>query len=289
MKNLLTGLKSSFDWFYFPKFTLTDIVEIIILAYLLYNVMLWFKKTRAWTLVKGIVILIIFVGFANLFQLNTILWLFKNTINVGIIAVIIIFQPELRRALEELGRKKIISDVLIRDDKSVKNSRVNDDTIQELISAAMDMSKNKTGALIVIEQDVALGEYENTGITIDAAISRQLILNIFEHNTPLHDGAVIIRNNRIVSATCYLPLTARNDINKDLGTRHRAGIGISEVSDSMTIIVSEESGGISITHKGTLYRNLDLESLRKHLTSLQVKNVEQKHSKKKKGGKKNEE
>ena len=289
MKNLLTGLKSSFDWFYFPKFTLTDIVEIIILAYLLYNVMLWFKKTRAWTLVKGIVILIIFVGFANLFQLNTILWLFKNTINVGIIAVIIIFQPELRRALEELGRKKIISDVLIRDDKSVKNSRVNDDTIQELISAAMDMSKNKTGALIVIEQDVALGEYENTGITIDAAISRQLILNIFEHNTPLHDGAVIIRNNRIVSATCYLPLTARNDINKDLGTRHRAGLGISEVSDSMTIIVSEESGGISITHKGTLYRNLDLESLRKHLTSLQVKNVEQKHSKKKKGGKKNEE
>ena len=289
MKNLLTGLKSSFDWFYFPKFTLTDIVEIIILAYLLYNVMLWFKKTRAWTLVKGIVILIIFVGFANLFQLNTILWLFKNTINVGIIAVIIIFQPELRRALEELGRKKIISDVLIREDKSLKNSRVNDDTIQELISAAMDMSKNKTGALIVIEQDVALGEYENTGITIDAAISRQLILNIFEHNTPLHDGAVIIRNNRIVSATCYLPLTARNDINKDLGTRHRAGIGISEVSDSMTIIVSEESGGISITHKGTLYRNLDLESLRKHLTSLQVKNVEQKHSKKKKGGKKNEE
>ncbi|MDD6402125.1 MAG: diadenylate cyclase CdaA [Lachnospiraceae bacterium] len=289
MKNLLTGLKSSFDWFYFPKFTLTDIVEIIILAYLLYNVMLWFKKTRAWTLVKGIVILIIFVGFANLFQLNTILWLFKNTINVGIIAVIIIFQPELRRALEELGRKKIISDVLIRDDKSLKNSRVNDDTIQELISAAMDMSKNKTGALIVIEQDVALGEYENTGITIDAAISRQLILNIFEHNTPLHDGAVIIRNNRIVSATCYLPLTARNDINKDLGTRHRAGLGISEVSDSMTIIVSEESGGISITHKGTLYRNLDLESLRKHLTSLQVKNVEQKHSKKKKGGKKNEE
>ena len=289
MKNLLTGLKSSFEWFYFPKFTLTDIVEIIILAYLLYNVMLWFKKTRAWTLVKGIVILIIFVGFANLFQLNTILWLFKNTINVGIIAVIIIFQPELRRALEELGRKKIISDVLIRDDKSLKNSRVNDDTIQELISAAMDMSKNKTGALIVIEQDVALGEYENTGITIDAAISRQLILNIFEHNTPLHDGAVIIRNNRIVSATCYLPLTARNDINKDLGTRHRAGLGISEVSDSMTIIVSEESGGISITHKGTLYRNLDLESLRKHLTSLQVKNVEQKHSKKKKGGKKNEE
>lgn len=289
MRNLWTTITSSFDWFYFPKFRVTDILEIIILSYLLYNVMLWFKKTRAWTLVKGIIILIIFVGFANLFQLNTILWLFKNTINVGIIAVIIIFQPELRRALEELGRKNIISDVLIREDKNIKNSRVNDATIQELTAAAMDMSKNKTGALIVLEQDVALGEYESTGIRIDADISRQLILNIFEHNTPLHDGAVIIRNNRIISATCYLPLTARNDINKDLGTRHRAGLGISEVSDSMTIIVSEENGGISITHKGTLYRNLDSESLKKHLSSLQYKNVEPKHSKKKKGGKKNEE
>lgn len=290
MKNLLTTISSSFDWFYFPKITPTDVLEVIILAYLLYNVMLWFKKTRAWTLVKGIIILIIFVGFANIFQLNTILWLFKNTINVGIIAVIIIFQPELRRALEELGRKKIISDVLIRDDKSVRNSRVNENTIMELTAAAMDMSKNKTGALIVIEQDVALGEYESTGITIDAVISKQLILNIFEHNTPLHDGAVIVRNNRVVSATCYLPLTARVDINKDLGTRHRAAVGISEVSDSMTIVVSEENGGISITHKGVLYRNLDSESLRKHLTSLQAKNAEakQKHSKKKKGGKKNE-
>lgn len=287
MNKLLTELSEKFDWFYIPNITISDIVEIVILSYLLYHVMLWFKKTRAWTLVKGIIVLAIFVGFANLFQLNTILWIFKNTINVGIIAVIILFQPELRRALEELGRKNIISDVLIRDDKNVKNERVNNNTIQELIAAATDMSKNKTGALIVIEKDVALGEYESTGIVIDAAISKQLVLNIFEHNTPLHDGAVIIRNNRIVAATCYLPLTGRLDLNKDLGTRHRAAVGISEVSDSMTIVVSEENGGISVAYAGTLYRNLDSEGLRKHLTSLQTKSVEQKRFRRK-GGKKNE-
>lgn len=284
----MTELNEKLDWFYIPNITITDIVEIIILSYLLYHVMLWFKKTRAWTLFKGIIVLVIFVGFANLFHLNTILWIFKNTISVGIIAVIVLFQPELRRALEELGRKNIISDVLIRDDKNIKNERVNNNTIQELISAAMDMSKNKTGALIVIEQDVALGEYESTGIVIDAAISRQLVLNIFEHNTPLHDGAVIIRNNRIVAATCYLPLTGRNDLNKDLGTRHRAAVGISEVSDSMTIVVSEENGGISIAYAGILYRNLDSEALRKHLTSLQIRTVEPKRFMRRKGGKKSE-
>lgn len=284
----MTALSTNFDWFYLPKMTISDIVEIILLSYLLYHVMLWFKKTRAWTLFKGIVVLIIFVGFANLFQLNTILWLFKNTINVGIIAVIVLFQPELRRALEELGRKNIISGVLIRDDKNFKFARVNDNTIQELVAATINMSKNNTGALIVIENDVALGEYESTGINIDAAISKQLILNIFEHNTPLHDGAVIIRSNRVMAATCYLPLTGRSDLNKDLGTRHRAAIGISEISDSMTIIVSEENGAISIAYAGVLYRNLDSEALRKHLTSLQVKNVDQKRFMRRKGGKKSE-
>lgn len=288
MKKLLASLSTNFDWFYLPNITISDIVEIIILSYFLYHVILWFKKTRAWTLFKGIVVITIFVGFANLFQLNTILWIFKNTINVGIIAVIVLFQPELRRALEELGRKNIISDVLIRDDKNIKHMRVNDNTIQELTDAAMDMSKNKTGALIVVEQDVALGEYESTGINIDAAISKQLIVNIFEHNTPLHDGAVIIRNNRVIAATCYLPLTGRNDLNKDLGTRHRAAIGISEVSDSLTIVVSEENGGISVAYAGTLYRNLDSVALRNHLASLQVKKAEPKRFKRKKGGKKSE-
>lgn len=287
MKKFLAALSASFDWFYVPHISITDIIEIIILSYVLYHVILWFKRTRAWTLFKGIMVLLIFTSFAALFQLNTILWIVRNTINVGIIAVIILFQPELRRALEELGRKNLISDVLIREDRGDKKSRVNDQTIQEIIAAAMDMSKNKTGALIVIEQDVALGEYESTGISIDAAISKQLLENIFEHNTPLHDGAVIIRNNRVVAATCYLPLTGRNDLNKDLGTRHRAAVGISEVSDSMTIVVSEENGTISIAKAGILYRNLDLESLKKQLMTLQVKQTESRRARRR-GGKKRE-
>jgi len=287
LKRLLASLSTSFDWFYVPHISVTDIIEIIILSYLLYHVILWFKKTRAWTLFKGMVVFLIFTAFAALFQLNTILWIVKNAINVGILAVIILFQPELRRALEELGRKNIISDVLTRDDKGDKNFRVNDQTIQEIIAAATDMSKNKTGALIVIEQDVALGEYESTGISIDAAISKQLIENIFEHNTPLHDGAVIIRNNRVVAATCYLPLTGRNDLNKDLGTRHRAAVGISEVSDSMTIVVSEENGTISVAKAGILYRNLDAESLKKQLMTLQVKPTESRRARRR-GGKKSE-
>ena len=288
MKKLIAALSTYFDWFYIPDITISDIVEIIILSFLIYNVMVWFKKTRAWTLFKGIWVIAVFMGLASLFQLNTLLWLFKNTINVGIIAVIILFQPEIRRALEELGRKKIISDVLIREDKHIRNDRVNDNTIQELVAATTDLSKNKTGALIVIEQDVALGEYESTGISVDATISKQLLVNIFEHNTPLHDGAVIIRNNRILSATCYLPLTGRTDLNKELGTRHRAAVGISEVSDSMTIVVSEETGTISVAHTGTLCRNIDSEMLRKQLASLQVKDVELKRFKRRKGGKKNE-
>lgn len=287
MKKLLTALSTSFDWFYVPHITITDIIEIIILSYLLYHVILWFKKTRAWTLFKGIAVLILFMGVAAVLQLNTILWIFRNTINVGIIAMIILFQPELRRALEELGRKNIISDVLIREDRNDKKDRVSDKTIQELVSAAISMSKNKTGALIVIEQNVALGEYESTGINIDAAISSQLLVNIFEHNTPLHDGAVIIRNNRVVAATCYLPLTGRNDLNKDLGTRHRAAVGISEVSDSMTLVVSEENGTISVAQAGVLSRNLDAESLRKQLSSLQTRTVETRRTRKR-GGKKNE-
>lgn len=289
MKELWAEIIAQFDWLYLPKITFADVLEIIILAYLLYHIILWFKNTRAWTLLKGIAVLLIFMCVAYVFRLNTLMWIFKNAVNVGILAVIILFQPELRRALEELGRKNIISDVIIRDDQNVKSERVNSDTIQELVAASIEMSKNKTGALIVVEQDVALGEYESTGINIDAAISKQLIVNIFEHNTPLHDGAVIIRNNRVVAATCYLPLTGRSDLNKDLGTRHRAAVGISEVSDSMTIIVSEETGAISVAQGGTLSSNLDPEMLRKQLNSLRNKVSETKRRKKRKGGKKREE
>jgi diadenylate cyclase len=270
LQRLWTEFTASFDWFYIPRVTITDIIEIIILSYLLYNLILWFKKTRAWTLVKGIAVIVAFAGIAVLLNLNTILWILKNTISVGIV----LFQPELRRALEELGRKNIITDVLARDDAE-KNGRLNDNTIQELVSAAIAMSKNKTGALIVLEQDVALGEYESTGINIDACVTSQLLVNIFEKNTPLHDGAVIIRDNRVLAATCYLPLTNRSDINKELGTRHRAALGLSEVSDSMILIVSEETGSISVARGGVLHRNLDSESLRKQLDGLREKNKAQ--------------
>lgn len=289
MKKIWAEIISHFDWLYLPKITFADILEIIILSYLIYHIILWFKNTRAWTLLKGIAVLLILMSISYVFKLNTLMWIFKNTINVGILAVIILFQPELRRALEELGRKKILADVIIRDDKNVKNDKLSAETIQELVAASIEMSKNKTGALIVVEREVALGEYISTGINIDAAISKQLIVNIFEHNTPLHDGAVIIRNNRIIAATCYLPLTGRSDLNKDLGTRHRAAVGISEVSDSITIIVSEETGAISVAQGGTLTSNLDPETLRKQFASLQNKATESRRQRRrKKGGKKNE-
>ncbi|MGN0368237.1 MAG: diadenylate cyclase CdaA [Wujia sp.] len=283
MRRLLTALSVKFDWFYFPKIGVIDIIEILFLSFIIYHIMIWFKKTRAWTLFKGIAVLALFVAFAALLQMNTILWIFRNAISVGIIAVIVLFQPELRRALEELGRKNILGDMWIRDDRREGDDRISEVTIRELVEAAVEMGKVKTGALIVIEQKVALGEYESTGINVDAVLTKQLLINIFEKNTPLHDGAVIVRNNRVISATCYLPLSARSDINKDLGTRHRAALGISEVSDSMTIVVSEETGAISVAHGGLLYRNLDASELRKRLTSLQKGNAEHRRVKRRKG------
>ena len=289
MAKIWATITANFDWFYMPNITWSDVVEIIIISYLLYHILLWFKTSRAWTLLKGIIILLVFIGLAALFRFNTILWIARNTVNVGIIALIILFQPELRRALEELGRKKIFRNIFVSEEKHSQNEKVSDKTIYELVRTAVELGKAKTGALIVVEQETALGEYENTGISIDAVVTEQLLVNIFEKNTPLHDGAVIIRNNRVVAATCYLPLTERSDINKELGTRHRAGLGISEISDSMTLIVSEETGGISVAYKGALYRDLDSDSLRKHLASLQNKHTDVKRFKMlKKGGRKHE-
>lgn len=255
MKQLVTYFKTYFDWFYIPRITVTDVIEIVIIAILIYYIMDWFKKTRAWTLIKGILVLLLFTGIAMLFQFNTILWIFKNTISVGVIAVIIIFQPEFRRALEQLGRKNFIFSLFSTDDTE-SGRMIDRKVLNEIAKAVFAMAEVKTGALIVIEQDVKLGDYERTGIAIDAEVTSQLLINIFEHNTPLHDGAVLIRDNRIVSATCYLPLSDNLDINKSLGTRHRAGIGVSEVSDSITVIVSEETGGVSLAYNGMLYRGL---------------------------------
>lgn len=286
MENIFSSFGDFFKTIYFPQIHVPDIIEIIIIAIVLYQVMGWFKKSRAWTLFKGIAVLALCWLVAAVFDLNTILWIFRNTISVGIIAIIIIFQPELRRALEQLGKQNFIA-TLFDSSSSEKRERFTAKTMNELIKAAFEMSKNKTRALIVIEQNVALGDYERTGIPIDAVVSSQLLVNIFEHNTPLHDGAVIMRNNRIVAATCYLPLSDSLEINKELGTRHRAGIGISEVSDSMTIIVSEETGDVSVAVGGELFRGLDADNLRKKLSYIQNKSLDVKRFRLWKG-KKNE-
>lgn len=261
-------------WLSLPSIGFTDILEIIIISVIIYQVIKWVQLTRAWTLFKGIIVLLLFAFFAAVFQLNTISWLLSNSLGVGITAAIIIFQPELRRALEQLGRQNIVTKFLFtQSDYRDAGSSISDRTINEIVKASFEMGRVKTGALMVIEQKVALGEYERTGITIDGMLTSQLLINIFEHNTPLHDGAVIIRGNRIVSATCYLPLSDNMDLGKEYGTRHRAALGISEVSDSLTIVVSEETGAVSVARDGRLYRNLSREELLKKLTPLKTEDV----------------
>ena len=254
-----------------PMIRLTNIFEILIISVLIYYILIWIRDTRAWTLLKGILVIFAFVLVAYVFQTSTILWLFQNLISVTIISIFVLFQPELRRALEQLGRKNLLSSVFNLSSGAAVDeqaAKVIEKTKSEIIKACVEMSKARTGALIVIEQEVRLSEYERTGIFLDSMVSSQLLMNIFEHNTPLHDGAVFIRNNRIVAATCYLPLSDNMLLSKELGTRHRAGVGISEVSDSITLIVSEETGMISIAHDGMLFRGLNQEELREKLSTL---------------------
>lgn len=266
----------------------TDGVEIIILAVLIYYVLLWIKQTRAWALVKGFAVILVFLLFAVVWEMDTILWLAGNVFDIGILALVIVFQPELRKALEQLGQKNILTDIFMLDVGKEKEDQFNDKTIEAIVKACAEMSKVKTGALIVIENNVPLGEYERTGITLDAQISSQLLLNIFEHNTPLHDGAVIVRGNRAVSATCYLPLSDNMTLSKELGTRHRAAVGISEVSDAMTVIVSEETGAISIAQYSEIKRNVTPEILREQLSGLQNRTTEGKRFRLWKGREKDE-
>lgn len=242
-----------------------DVLDILIVAYLIYKIVFWIKETRAWILFKGIIVIFAFTAMAILLKLNTILWILSNTISVGIIAIIVVFQPELRKALEQLGKGTIFTSFL-KFDNQKDDVKTAAKTIDEILKAADKMAAVKTGALILIEQSVPLGDHERTGIPIDAIVSSQLLINIFEHNTPLHDGAVIVRNNRVAAATCFLPLTESNDISMDLGTRHRAAIGASEVSDAYVIVVSEETGAISLAKGGILYRNLSSETLRNMLS-----------------------
>ena len=267
-------LQNYFSKLYIPRITWTDVIEIIIIAVVLYNILLWIMNTKAWALLKGIIVVALFAVVAYLLNLKTILWIAGKTISVGIIALVIIFQPELRRALEQLGRKRFMLRFFNFGDNSDKDERFSVKTADEIVDACYKMGAVKTGALIVIEQDIVLEEYIKTGIPVDGIVTSQLLINIFEHNTPLHDGAVIIRGNRVVAATCYLPLTDNVNLSKALVTRHRAGVGISEATDSLTIIVSEETGKVSVAFGGELIHDIDSDSLKNKLEYIRRRTID---------------
>ena len=277
------------DW-YMPDLNVTDIIEILIIAFLVYHVIIWIKNTKAWMLLKGIAVLAVFILIAAILKMNTILWLAKNSIGVLATAAIIVFQPELRRALEKLGQKDFLSAVLPFE-KSKDDERFSEQTEEAILNACFEMGRVKTGALIVVERDIVLTEYQTTGIELDCIVSEQVLVNIFEHNTPLHDGAVIVRGNRIVAATCYLPLSENMGLSKQLGTRHRAAVGMSEVSDALVICVSEETGNVSYAQSGHLNRGVTKEELRVKMEELRNKNTTDSNKKfvLKKGMRKHEE
>ena len=246
----------------FPKISIIDVIQIALFACFVYQFMIWIKYTHAYTLLKGILVVLLFILVAYIFKMNTILWIFSN-----------LFQPELRKVLEQIGQKKIMAAIIPFESGKEVKERFTDKTISELVKACFDMGEVKTGALIVIEQNELLTDYIRTGINLDAILTSQLLINIFEHNTPLHDGAVIVRENRIVAATCYLPLSDNMELSKQLGTRHRAGVGISEQTDSVTIIVSEETGQVSVARNGKLIRGVNSARLREILIKAQNKQV----------------
>ncbi len=289
MEQLNTFMSTYLSKLHMPTIHWTDVVEIIILTFLAYHILLWVKNTRAWALLKGVTMIAVFILIAAFFRMHTILFIVTNVFNIAAIAIVVMLQPELRKAMEELGQKNFFLAMFPFDSGKMEGGRFSDRTINEITKASVEMSKVKTGALIVIEQDQSLSEYERTGIDVDGIVSSQLLINIFEHNTPLHDGAVIVRGNRIVSATCYLPLSDNMALSKELGTRHRAGVGISEITDSLTVIVSEENGKISVAYNGQLERGLDGERLKVRLSEIQDKPVEEKKRKRWKGRAKNEE
>ena len=250
-----------------PRITVRNLAEIVIISVLVYEILVWIKNTRAWILLKGLLVVLAFAVAASVLRLTTISWIIRNFTTIAVTALLIVFQPELRKALEQLGSQNIFSNLLSFDDGK-ENLAFSDKTINELVRATFEMAKVKTGALMVIERGTSLKEIERTGIEINGLVTSQLLINIFEHNTPLHDGAVVIRGNRVAAATCYLPLSDNMSINKALGTRHRAAVGVSESTDSLTIVVSEETGRVSVAEDGSLTRVDSAEALRELLSVL---------------------
>lgn len=246
-----------------PFELVTFIIDLSIVMFLFYCFFKIVKGSRAWQLIKGIALLIIATWASGLFNLKILNWILTGIMNLGVIAVIVIFQPELRRALEQLGTNKITQFFGIDKDLSTRTK----EDIYKVVIAATELSKSKTGALIVLERDIKIQDIISTGIPMNADVSPQLLVNIFEPKTPLHDGAVVISGNKIAAAACVLPLADDKDIAKELGTRHRAAIGISKESDSIVVVVSEETGKISVAKDGTLIADLREDVLKKILIS----------------------
>jgi diadenylate cyclase len=245
-----------------PLEVLKSIIDISIVSYIIYKVIQLVRETRAWQLVKGILVILIVAMFSDLLQLRTLAYLLNRTIEIAGFALVVVFQPELRRGLERIGRSNFKNFFNFEENDSVIQTTY---TIEEIVKAATELSRTKTGALIVVERDTKLGEIINTGTRLESSVSAELIINIFTPNTPLHDGALILRDNKLKSAACFLPLTDNPNLSKELGTRHRAALGITEVSDCISVVVSEETGKISYALNGGLSRNLTPDILRKAL------------------------
>jgi len=245
-----------------PLSILRAVIDISIVSYLVYKLVFLVRETRAWQLIKGVLFIFIATYVSQWLGLKTLEFILKNTFQLVGFALVVIFQPELRRALEQLGRSKFKHFFSLDEEELEEKTN---SSIEELVKAAEELSRTKTGALIVLEGETKLGDIINTGVQLDSAITSELIINIFTPNTPLHDGAVVIRNNMIKAAACFLPLTDNPNLSKELGTRHRAALGITEVSDCSALIVSEETGKISFALNGGLTRNLNPDTLRKAL------------------------
>lgn len=257
LSNILTIVKNITIW---------NGLDILIVGYIFYKLYVLIRESRAEQLIKGLGLILIVLKLSELLKLVALNWILKNTLTVGLIAVIVIFQPELRKALEHLGRSKFIGRKLFDTKEEMQM------VVDEITTTAIDLSESKTGALIIIEQETGLRDYVANGIAIDAIVSSALLENIFVTNTPLHDGAVIIRRGRIVSAGSVLPLT-EHEVRKELGTRHRAAIGITESSDAIAVVVSEETGNISLSINGRLTRNYNGERLKLVLTKILEHNL----------------
>lgn len=258
------SIKSYFKFFDFSNlkkiqyFELSSVIDILIIAYASYKIMMWIKETKAWTLLKGILVIVVFSLLANILRLYTVSWIISKALELVSFAAVIVFQPELRKSLEKIGKVNLLQVINFGEADDYELDAL---IVEEIITATKTMSKARTGALIVLEKRESLKDLIETGIPVDAVVTSQLLINIFENKTPLHDGAVIIRQRRVAAAACILPLT-ETEISSELGTRHRAAIGTSEAADAYVVIVSEETGDISLAKGGVLHRSLSESDLR---------------------------